>query len=451
LHFRKFLLASLAAALPLAANAQTRKPRKPPARPPAQRPAAPAARATAPAAQGGVSLSAGDMALVVEGLGLPPEARAQLASSADERKAFAHDIRQMLATAEEAKAAGYLARPDLKLQTELARAFVIAQAYFKQRGDAGVTNPEQVVTQAEIDAFFAEPATPAQFETFVQDYAKNGPARGAPVSEEQRKQLRGHYGRVMVGMRKGVAAGLERERRTQLVVMLQQARLLAGEYSKELAPRFKPTEAEVDAYVAAHPELDPKVSRAKIEGLLARARAGEDFAKLADEFTEDPSGKGRGGDLGWFGRGMMVKPFEDAAFSLKPGELSAVVETQFGFHVIKLEERRGGGAAGQAEEVRARHILVRYPGAGGGSPMGPRDRARNAVEAEKRDRLFDEMAARHNVRVPDDFTVGQTLVAPGGPVGPAPAPQSGASPPASKPPAPKSKAPARRAPAKRRP
>jgi hypothetical protein len=93
--------------------------------------------------------------------------------------------------------------------------------------------------------------------------------------------------------------------------------------------------------------------------------------------------------------------------------------------------------------------------------MSPRDRARTAVEAEKRDRLFDELAARHNVRVPDDFTVGQTLVAPGGgpggpggrsgPIGPAPAPQSDANPPASKPPAPRSKAPARRTPAKRRP
>ncbi len=107
--------------------------------------------------------------------------------------------------------------------------------------------------------------------------------------------------------------------------------------------RFQPTAAETDAYIAAHPELDTKAERAKLEGILARVRAGEDFVKLANEFTEDPSGKGNGGDLGWFGRGMMVKPFEDTAFALKPGEVSGVFETQFGFHIVKLDERRHAG------------------------------------------------------------------------------------------------------------
>jgi len=461
LSFRKFLLTSLAAVLPLAANAQTRTPRRTPAPTSAQRPAArqptPAAGRTTPAAaQGGVNLSATDMALVVEGLGLPTEARAQLASSAEERKAFARDIRQMLATAEEAKANGYLARPELKLQTELARAFVIAQAYFKQRQGAGASDPAQVVTPAEIDALFNEPTTGPQFEAFVQDYTKNGPGRGAPISEEQRKELRGHYGRVMVAMRKGVAAGLERDRKTQLVIMLQQARLLASAYSKELEPRYRATDAEIDAYIAAHPELDSKASRAKIEGLLARVRAGEDFAKLADEFTEDPSGKGKGGDLGWFGRGMMVKPFEDAAFALKPGEVSGVVESQFGFHIIKLEERR---PAGSGEEVHARHILVRFnnaPRNPGSPPMTPRDQARAAVEEEKRNRLFDEIAARRHVQVAEDYQASGTIEVPAAKPGDggAQTQQPAATPPAAptqgKTPAART-TPARRAPPKRRP
>ncbi|HJQ32625.1 MAG TPA: peptidylprolyl isomerase [Pyrinomonadaceae bacterium] len=456
MHFRTFLLTSLIAALPLAANAQTKPTRKTTPRAPAQRPASPTAARTTPAAQAGVNLSASDMTLVIEGLELPPEARAELDSSADERKAFARDIRQMLATAEEAKAAGYLSRPELKLQLELARAFVIAQAYFKQRQAAGATDPAQIVTQAEIDAFFNEPTTAPQFEAFVQDYTKNGPGRGAPVSEEQRKQLRGHYGRVMVAMRKGVAAGLERERKTQLVVMLQQARLLAGEYSKELGPRYKATDAEIDAYIAAHPEMDSKASRAKIEGLLARARAGEDFAKLADEFTEDPSGKGRGGDLGWFGRGQMVKPFEDAAFALKPGEVSGVVESQFGFHIIKLEERRGEGGA---EEVHARHILLRFnhaPQKPNSPPMSPREQARAAVEEEKRERLLEEIVARRRVQVAEDYTVGATVESQGAkPAGGStqPQPPAAAQPPAQtqpKTPA-ATKAPARRTTSKRRP
>jgi peptidyl-prolyl cis-trans isomerase C len=446
LLFRKIVLTALAAAaLPFTAEAQTRTTRKTPARPAAGAAKRPAANAPRAAAAASVNITAADMLLVIEGLGFEPRARARLAESADERRGFARDIRRMLAAAEEAKAVGYLARPELKLQTELARSFVIAQAYFKQRQDAGATGPEQVVTDAEIDVFFNEPATSAQFEAFVQDYSKNSQLRGAPVPEATRKGLRQHYGRVMVAMRKGVAAGVDRERKTQLVIMLQQAKLLAGAYTQETKPRFQPTAAEIDAYVAAHPELDTKAARAKIEGVLARVRAGEDFAKLADEFTDDPSGKGRGGDLGWFGRGTMVKPFEDAAFALKPGDVSGVFETVFGFHIVKLDERRAQGAG---EEVHARHILIRYGKSARGSngqPMSPREQAVAAVEEEKRNRAFDEAAARRRIQVAEEFVVGSAASELQKPAATQP-------PPTAKPAAnAKIPAPARKAPARRKP
>jgi peptidyl-prolyl cis-trans isomerase C len=79
--------------------------------------------------------------------------------------------------------------------------------------------------------------------------------------------------------------------------------------------------------------------RKKAEGILARVRAREDFAALAKESSEDPGSAPNGGDLGAFGRGQMVPPFEQAAFALKPGEVSGVVETPFGFHIIKVSER----------------------------------------------------------------------------------------------------------------
>ncbi len=82
---------------------------------------------------------------------------------------------------------------------------------------------------------------------------------------------------------------------------------------------------------------DKKKARAKIEGALKRVKAGEDFAKVAEELSEDSSAK-QGGSLGLFGEGAMVKPFEEAAFALKKGEISGVVESKFGYHVIKVEE-----------------------------------------------------------------------------------------------------------------
>src|SRR5947209_10241506 len=144
--------------------------------------------------------------------------------------------------------------------------------------------------------------------------------------------------------------------------MLQQSRLLAGAYSKEITPRLKASDAEVDAFIAAHPEYDSTPARQKAEDLLKRVRAGEDFTALAKEFSEDPGSRAQGGDLGWFGRGQMIKEFEDAAFALKRGEVSGVVESPFGYHIIKVEEHRRqmNDDNTVTEQVRARHILVLY-------------------------------------------------------------------------------------------
>ncbi len=87
----------------------------------------------------------------------------------------------------------------------------------------------------------------------------------------------------------------------------------------------------------ATPEAKAKV-RQKAEEVLAKVKAGEDFATLAQQYSEDASAS-QGGDLGLFGRGKMVKPFEDAAFTLAPGQTSDLVESPFGLHIIKVEAK----------------------------------------------------------------------------------------------------------------
>lgn len=131
---------------------------------------------------------------------------------------------------------------------------------------------------------------------------------------------------------------------------------------KMIVPKQTVTAAEVQEFYDKNPDsfvqpeqmrashilitVDPKATaeerakaRAKIDDLLKQAQAGADFAKLAQDNSGCPSSQ-QGGDLGYFGKGQMVKPFEDAAFALKPGEISGVVETQFGFHIIKAVEKK---------------------------------------------------------------------------------------------------------------
>jgi len=83
-----------------------------------------------------------------------------------------------------------------------------------------------------------------------------------------------------------------------------------------------------------------KAAEAKVKSVIDRVKKGEDFTKLANELTEDPSGKANGGDLGYFTKEQMVPEFSEVAFKLDKGQVSDPVKTQFGWHVLKVEDKR---------------------------------------------------------------------------------------------------------------
>ena len=123
--------------------------------------------------------------------------------------------------------------------------------------------------------------------------------------------------------------------------------------------------------------------RREAEAIHARLVGGEDFASLASSLSEDPGSKESGGDLGFFKRGQMVKPFEDAAFALGPGELSPVFRSDFGFHLLRVEERKPAQLR-TFDEVKAelaREILGRE--AARELARGIADRLAEAIRAGK--------------------------------------------------------------------
>lgn len=106
-------------------------------------------------------------------------------------------------------------------------------------------------------------------------------------------------------------------------------------------------------------------AKKKAEDVMAQLRAApEKFADLAKQYSQDPGSKDNGGDLGYFARGAMVKAFEDAVFKLKQGQLSSIVESSFGFHIIKLTGIKPA-KDGEPEQRQASHILITAPAAVG--------------------------------------------------------------------------------------
>ncbi len=178
-------------------------------------------------------------------------------------------------------------------------------------------------------------------------------------------------------------AGLEKDPEVKARLDEVTKQILAQAYlEKKLLNQQRVSEEEVKAYYEKHREKyqEPRAVRArhilievpqgatpeqekealkKAQRLRERILKGEDFAKLAQEYSADPGTKEKGGELGFFTQGQMVKEFEEAAFRLKPGEISEPVRTPFGYHLIQVEEIKEAKQRSFAEvKDRVREDLI---------------------------------------------------------------------------------------------
>jgi len=358
-------------------------------------------------------LSKQDMEIVFREL-LPPQRQQEIAGSPEEKKKLVEDVKQLLALAYKAEQEGYSQKPEIASQSDFQTDMVLNQAYRKK-------NPGSKVNDDEINAY--NTAHPKDFDDFLQANPRFQQQAQGPQRDEMKKQ----YGEFKVIADKARKDKLDQDDLTRLQLLFARSETLYGAYKTDLQKNADlVSDADVEAYYRDHPsdfdeirvrhilvstqpqppsgdeddadkgadkgkdkkKEEPKAltkdeARKKAQGLLERARKGEDFAKLAQENSDDPGSKSKGGEYDFFGKGRMVPEFEKAAFALKPGEISDLVETQFGIHIIKLEERRS--AASPSADPKIKQQIV------------------EKLKQEKLDDRVKQIADASPVVVPEDF------------------------------------------------
>src|SRR5829696_3622794 len=182
--------------------------------------------------------------------------------------------------------------------------------------------------------------------------AAEDPALSLPsMSESQKRDLLvGYMVDLKIGARAAEAAKVGESPEFTRKLAYFRDKLLLDEYLDQAVKKAVTPEAARklcdDTVKDMKPEQEVRARHILVEGedeakkVYARVKGGEDFAKVAGEVSKDPGSKADGGDLGFFTKDRMVQPFAEAAFKLEPGQISDPVKSQFGWHVIKLEEKR---------------------------------------------------------------------------------------------------------------
>ncbi len=340
--------------------------------------------------------------------GFPDYAKRQLAQAPAEREKLVKKVKEVFSLAQAAQAEGLDKTPSYLQQIDFMTDNLLAEAEAKQATEGG-TKPLPEIPKPELDAYAA--AHIKDYEAFIKFREELSKEKATPEALEGNKAP---WSELKIRAERSRKAGLDKTEDFKLQLKMQTAQTLAQTYSQKVQDSAKPSADELKKYYEQHPEADPDKVKETAEGILKRVKAGEDFGELAKQNSADSSAA-KGGELNWFGKGKMVKEFEAAAYSLQKGQISELVKTQFGYHIIKLEDRQTrkpgkeddvmpDSKEKEQELLHARHILI---------SLQPSTQAEQQLAQKKVTRAVEDATLKFPVTAPADFEVKIKPAAPG--------------------------------------
>lgn len=378
-------------------------------------------------------ITAAELALVLADLSeTNPSVLQRIKEDPELKQKQLDNLRELLAFAAQAQKEGLAENPIYRTELQNIGDEVAAVEYdrFMAKGLTSHTRFSRV-SKAQIDSYWNGSSQPGQskadrekrFEEFLQAkfaiLKENDPdQREREITDPEKQEARDFYAKIRISV-DGYASSksvpkIERDK-VDLKIKLQRAQFLARLYSAKVASQIVVSDADIAAYTKSHSEFDTASQRRKAEELLARAKAGDDFAALANEFSEDPGNRNeqdqpQGGLYRNVKHEVMVAPFEIAALTLEPGQVyPEVVESTFGFHVIKLERKGKAVATNPTDSYDVRHILISTSMPNPDDPTGRliplKEYIRNEVENEKEREIIERLVAANHISVPDDFVI----------------------------------------------
>ena len=367
------------------------------------------------------------------------------AESGKERRAkLLENLKQTLAFAAAAREYGLDKDPLIKAEVKNLKKEILAATYdYKTNVSKGPAPPLGYVTEQQIKEFWEGGSSwfertfnskESGFQSFIDTKIRLGKRQGvipedAAPKEDEMKMLRDRYARTMVVYEEAKAKIKEAkasdneeekkewtrfEKKVNVQAKMQHINLLSRIYSKEvLAKKISVTQADIQKYLKENPELEDRENKKKkADEVLKKVLADGDFEALAKEYSDDPGSKNRGGLYEGVTEGRFAPQFEAAVAKLEPGEVAdKVIETDFGYHVIKLIKRgmTKGNDGKAVNTYDVRHILI---GTLITDPERPQARpvpapifVRNKLETERQEKLIAKIMKEQNIQIPEDFEV----------------------------------------------